>query len=183
MIILARDSFFSFHCILFPSGRAGRQEQASGLSRARKWKILPRTPPAAKIFRPAPQPEAGQNRVKGRKEGTAMDDAGWNTPEALARDFAPAIFRLAYARTGNRHTRCACGKRPRLRLHRRAHQSVTRFECTGHKLLRRLLRLLIHRPKRTPSICLCASSNNSLMRSAVGGPELSPVTRIAGHTL
>ena len=31
-----------------------------------------------------------------------MDDAGWNTPEALARDFAPAIFRLAYARTGNR---------------------------------------------------------------------------------
>ena len=31
-----------------------------------------------------------------------MDDAGWNPPEALARDFAPAIFRLAYARTGNR---------------------------------------------------------------------------------
>ena len=35
MIILARDSFFSFHCILFPSMRAGRQEQASGLYRRR----------------------------------------------------------------------------------------------------------------------------------------------------
>ena len=35
MIILARDSFFSFHCILFPSMRAGRHEQASGPCRCR----------------------------------------------------------------------------------------------------------------------------------------------------
>ena len=33
MIIPARDSFFSFHCILFPSAEAGRQERASGLCR------------------------------------------------------------------------------------------------------------------------------------------------------